>query len=172
MEVYKSVLRRFNSNLWGHHFMLSQEIGDAFSEGSDRRVVCEVNTCLKFHCALMPFGEGGYFINLNEEYRSKLNLQIGDELTFTLEKDRSRYGMPMPEEMSELLKIDDEANDHFHALTRGKQRSLIYMVSKPKTSATKLNKALAIAEFLKYNKGVLDYKLLNTFMKEFNKLGT
>jgi hypothetical protein len=170
MEVYKSVLRRFDSKLWGHHFMVSQEVGDAFSEGNNRRVVCQINGSLKFHCALMPHGEGGYFINMNEENRSNLNLEIGDPLTFTLEKDTSEYGLPMPEELSELLKIDDEANEYFHALTPGKQRNLIYIVSKPKSSATRLNKALGITEFLKHNRGILDFKLMNAFMREFNKI--
>jgi hypothetical protein len=170
MEMHKSVLERFDSKLWGHHFKVSQVLGDSFVEGNNRRVLCTINGKLEFPCALMPFGEGGYFININKEIRVKLNLKIGESLSFSLSKDDSEYGMPMPEEMSELLKIDDEANEYFHSLTPGKQRNLIYLVAKPKSSAIRLNKALGITEFLKYNTGVLDFKLMNSYLKDFNKL--
>ncbi|MBK8504974.1 MAG: hypothetical protein IPL46_23810 [Saprospiraceae bacterium] len=38
----------------------------------------------------------------------------------------------MPEELGELLQMDDKANDLFHALTAGKQRNLLFIVGKPK----------------------------------------
>ncbi|MBK7871886.1 MAG: hypothetical protein IPJ74_15005 [Saprospiraceae bacterium] len=35
----------------------------------------------------------------------------------TLRKDDSKYGLPMPEELAELLELDEEGNRFFHALT-------------------------------------------------------
>lgn len=170
MEVFESVLEKFDSNLWGHHFKVGDEIAAPFIDGNNRRVLCTVNEAIEFPCALMPYGRGGFFINMNKENRKKLNLTIGDKLRFTLKKDESEYGMPMSEEMAELLKVDDEANAYFQALTPGKQRSLLYIIGKPKSSERRLNKALGITEFLKYNKGALDFKLMNAFLKDFNKL--
>ena len=170
MKVYKSTLEKFDSVLWGHHFKVSDEIAKPFIEGNDRRVICSINNTLDFPCALMPSGEGGFFINMNKENRKKLKIGVGDKVTFSLKKDKSEYGLPMPEELGELLKIDDEASEYFHALTPGKQRSLLYLIGKPKSSATRLNKALGITEFLKYNKGELDFKLMNAFLKDFNRI--
>jgi len=169
MKIHESILEKFDSNLWGHHFKISDEIASEFIEGNDRRVICSIGE-VKFPCALMPFGKGGFFINMNKENRTKLKIVVGDKISYALEKDSSEYGMPMPEEMEELLKIDDEASQFFHALTPGKQRSLLYIIGKPKSSATRLNKAIGITEFLKHNQGKLDFKLMNIFLKDFNKI--
>jgi hypothetical protein len=170
MDKFKSVIENFNTDLWHYHFVIEKVVAEKFIEGKDRRVMCTINESLTIPCALMHHGDGNYFINLNKEVRKKLKLNVGDKITFSLDKDNSEYGIPMPEEMKELLLIDDEANKHFHALTPGRQRSLLYLIGKPKNSATRLNKALAITEFLKLHKGNLDYKLLHQFIKEFNKL--
>ena len=170
MNKHQAILANFNNDLFGYHFELDPKIAEEFIEGKDRRVICTINDTLKFHCGIMFKGEGETYINLNKDYVKKLGIKLGDIFTFTLEKDRSEYGMPMPEELGELLAMDEDASKHFHALTRGKQRNLIYIVAKPKTSNTRLNKALAITEFLKLNNGILDFKALNQFFKVFNKI--
>ena len=170
MDIHKSSIEDFKTDLWHFHFKVPQDIAREFIDGNNRRVICTLNKVKKFPCALMPSGEEGCFINVNKEIRKELGLREGDAIEYSLEKDESEYGLPMPEELGELLKIDNEANDFFHALTPGKQRNLIYIVGKPKLSATRMHKALGITEFLKEHKGDLDFKLLNTFMKTFNKL--
>jgi uncharacterized protein YdeI (YjbR/CyaY-like superfamily) len=77
----------------------------------------------------------------------------------------------MPEELQVLLDQDDMGNELFHALTKGKQRSLVYLVSKVKNSNSRLNKSLAIIEHLKDVKGKLDYRMLNEKIKYYNNLG-
>lgn len=42
----------------------------------------------------------------------------------------------MPEELEELLHQDEEGNRLFHALTPGKQRTLLYYIGAPKTADT------------------------------------
>ncbi|MBK8517794.1 MAG: hypothetical protein IPL55_16360 [Saprospiraceae bacterium] len=58
----------------------------------------------------------------------------------------------------------------FHALTPGKQRSLIYIVGKVKNTESKIRKSLAIADHLTSNKGKIDGKLLYEALKEYNKI--
>ncbi|MEO1517385.1 MAG: YdeI/OmpD-associated family protein [Bacteroidota bacterium] len=165
---FTAILDRFNSDLWGHHFRVPKAMAQDFVEGNDRRVICTLNETEEFHCALMPDGEGAYFINVNKELRKKLNLRVGSELFVELKKDESEYGMPVPEELGELLKMDEEGNALFHALSKGKQRSLLYMVSKPKRSETRLKKAVVIVDYLKSTAGKLDYKQLNQAFKDNN----
>ena len=169
MSDHKSTLENFNSDLWSYHFKIDAAIADAYIEGNQRRVICTINELISFPCGLMPNKDGGYFINLNKEIRTKLNLKLGDAFNYSLAKDDSKYGLPIPEEMEELLSIDDEASKYFHALTPGKQRSLLYLIGKPKTSSTRLNKALAITDYLKEYKGKLDFKILTVYMKEYNR---
>ena len=73
----------------------------------------------------------------------------------------------MPEELEELLKQDLEADKYFHALTPGKQRSLLFLVGKPKSPAIRLNKALGVAEYLKSRQGKVDLREVQVFMRTF-----
>jgi len=86
-----------------------------------------------------------------------------------LKKDESKYGMPMPEEFDELMKIDDELNEVFHKLTPGKQRSLLHIIGKAKRSETRLNKAIVISEYLKQVNGKIDFKQLQQAFKDYNQ---
>lgn len=166
------ILQRFDSQLWGHHFVVPDEIAEPFVASGSRRVVCTLFGKEQFQCALMARGEvlesappGKYFINLNKETRDKFHLRVGAELQVALEPDESKYGLPMPDEMAELLAQDPDADHLFHALTPGKQRSLLYIVGKPKTAETRLTKAIVIVEHLKVNEGKLDFKQLNEDFK-------
>lgn len=145
--------------------MIPEEIAEQFME-NDRRVICTFSDEVKSHAALMPAGNGRYFINVNKEIQKKLKLVEGADVAVCLETDDSKYGIPMPEEMDELLKIDDEASGWFHSLTMGKQRSLLYLIGKPKNSDTRLKKAIVITEYLKRVRGKLDFKELNEAFKE------
>lgn len=164
--TFTTTLENFNSNLWAYHIRVPNEAAEVFKQGKERRVICKLNNALEIQCAIMPKGDGTFFINLNKEIRKKLDLGLGEEVTVTLRKDESKYGLPMPEEMAELLKIDDEGNHYFHALTKGKQRSLLHIIGKPKTSDTRLRKALVVVDYLKMTGGKLDFKELNEAFKE------
>ena len=77
--------------------------------------------------------------------------------------------MPVPEEFELVIFGDEEAAYYFESLTPGKQRSLIYLVGKIKSSDIKINRAMAIAEHLKEVKGQLEYKALNDTIKKYNQ---
>ena len=166
---FTAVLSKFNSPLWGHHILVPEKISEHFISQNQKRITCSLNGSTPFHCALMPSGDGSYFINVNKEMRDKLKLKVGMEVKTELKKDESKYGLPMPEELQELLAQDPEGDQLFHALTPGKQRSLIYIAGKPKQSDTRLKKAVVVIEHLKANSGKIDFKRLNEDMKEANK---
>ncbi len=166
---FTSVLSKFNSPLWGHHITVPEKVSQHFISKGQKRVTCSLNGSTPFQCALMPSGDGNYFITVNKELRDKLKLRVGMNVTAELEKDKSKYGMPMPEELQELLIQDPEGDRLFHALTPGKQRNLIYIAGKPKQSKTRLKKAIVVIEHLKANNGKIDFKRLNEDMKESNK---
>ena len=154
---------------WGHAISVPVAISDAIlATQDDRRVRCTLDDIAPYSCALIPGGEGSYFILVNKSRLRALGKQAGSEVRVQLTQDDSPYGMPMPEELGELLALDPEGNAYFHALTPGKQRSLIYQVSHPKRSETRLRKAVVIVEFLKTNHGKLDFKALNEAHKAAN----
>jgi hypothetical protein len=167
---FTTTLAQFQSDLWGFHFDVPVEIAKKLIDGKNRRVICTINNSLTYPCALMPNGSGGFFITVNKANRKTLNLTLGDEISIHLERDGSKYGMPIPEELVELLKQDPEGDKLFHELLPGKQRNLIHLVAKYKHSDTRLTKALVIVNYLKDSQGRLDFKELNQAFKEANNL--
>ena len=168
MAQFKTTLQKFDSNLWGFHLPVPSTIADNFIEGNDRRIICWINGKLRMQNALMPYSEG-YFLLINKDLVKKLDLSVGKEVKLKLEKDRSEFGLPMPESFRALLEQDTEGNQYFEKLTPGRKRSLIYLVGKVKKIDSQLNKGLAILDHLKSGKGHLDYKKLNQLIKEYNQ---
>lgn len=162
---FETILERFNSKLWHYHILVPADIAKAFVKGTDRRVICRLNNKVTFQCALMHKGSGTFFININKSIRDKLKLKEGDSLQVSLKKDESEYGLPLPEELAELMKQDEEGREVFHKLTPGKQRTLLYIIDHVKNTELRLRRAIAIVNHLKRTKGKIDYKQLNEEMK-------
>lgn len=165
---YKTQVSQYESTLWSVYIPVPTDIAESFLASDSKRVICTINRSLRIHCAILPMGNGTHFMLLNKENRKKLNLDIGDEINIILEPDTSKYGIALPEEMEELLLMDEEGSEVFHKLTVGKQRSLLFIVGKPKSSETRLKKAVVILDYLKMTGGKLDFKELNESFKQAN----
>ncbi|MEM9836096.1 MAG: YdeI/OmpD-associated family protein [Bacteroidota bacterium] len=151
-------------------FIPAPAVEELLRDATDRRVICKINGDFSWHAALMHTGDGDYFINVSKEVRKRANLVPDQEgIQVELRKDESEYGMPVPEELIELWAMDQEGWDVFNQLTPGKQRSLLYIIAKPKTSGTRIKKAVQINDYLKSTSGKLNYKELNAYMKSQNK---
>ncbi len=163
----KAPILKFESDLWSFYVAIPKSVGDELIEGKDRRIICTINNAEPIHGALMPKGDV-YSVYVKKDFLKKQNLSEGDEVQVSLEKDRSEYGIPIPESFMVLLSQDLEGSDYFHKLTKGKQRSLIHIVGKVKNIDSQLAKGLAIMHHLKEAQGELDFKRLNVLIKEYN----
>ena len=137
---------------------------------STGRALCSLNKNEAFQAAIMPKGDGSYFININKERRKSYGIDKGDEVHVVLSEDFSKYGLPMPEEFQEILNQDPEGDKFFHSLTPGKQRSLLHIIGKPKSVDLRIHKGFVILNYLKRAQGKLDFKELILAMKEANRL--
>jgi hypothetical protein len=167
-ESVRIILEEKVDSLWPLHFKIPKEIAEKFIEKDNKRIKCTINDTLRLHSAMLSNSDG-YFIILSKPNAKKLNIQLGEHANLEIEKDASPYGMPMPEEMEMVLDSEMETLDYFEKLSPGKQRSLIHLVRKIKNPDIKVRRALSIAEHLKREKGVLDFKKLNEVIKEFNQ---
>lgn len=167
-NTFKSIVENMDSSVYYFHVTVPNKIANQFITPDSKRVVCTLNNSINYQAAIMPKGDGGFFIMINKEHRKKLKLNLGDEVEVHLEKDESKYGLPMPEEMEELLLMDPEGDAAFHSLTPGKQRSLLFIIGKPKNSDTRLKKAVVVVDYLKMTGGKLDFKELNEAFKQAN----
>lgn len=167
MKSCKSTVGKLDSAVWNMHLTVPKTVSDHFINSSGTRVICNIDGRHKFHAALMPKGNGQYFINVNKEIRKKLGLKEGDQVAIGLVADESKYGIWLAPEMEELLKQDVKGSTLFHDLTIGKQRSLLHIIGKPKSSDIRLRKGLMVLDYLKSSGGELDFKALNQFFKDF-----
>ncbi|MGE3466507.1 MAG: YdeI/OmpD-associated family protein [Pyrinomonadaceae bacterium] len=150
----------------GMHFLLVDKAIEAkFGfEGKSKRVVCSINGGEPFQCALMPWGDTFYII-VNKKKRDEVGIATGDVVNVALVKDDSKYGLPMPEELREVLNQDPAGDKLFHALTAGKQRSMLYYVGKIKDVDQRIHAALIIVDHIKENEGKVIDKLLYEELK-------
>src|SRR5688500_14631827 len=113
---FEAVLDKFSPESGWHFIGVSREIADRFQfpKGS-RRVVCTLNGTESFPCALMPYN-GAFFLMVNKRIRTRLGIGPGDPVSVELAKDESKYGLPMPEELQEVLNQDPEGEKYFQSL--------------------------------------------------------
>ena len=86
----KTKIDRFDSNLWHFHLVIPQKFAHQIIDGTNRRVVATINKTIQFQAALMPLGDGDYFININQQIRKKLKLVLFGKIlkkTFLLKKN-------------------------------------------------------------------------------------
>ena len=159
-----------HSNIYNRHIKVPKKVhADWVKNNLSKRILWSISSGEKHSSAFMPYGNGIYFINVNRAVCKKEKIDVGDTFQISLFEDKSKYGIPLPEEMEVLLEQDMEGNKYFHALTPGKQRSLLHIIGKPKSSDIRLRKAITSLNYLKLVHGKLDFKELNQAFKESNK---
>jgi len=164
---FKAKLEQLDSSVWGQHIKVPKKVSDRLLADGNKRIICKVNGEFEFHAAIMPEGKGKYFINFSKQNSKKYKLHEGQVLDIELVKDESKYGIPMPGEFQELLYQDVEGDKLFHALTPGKQRSLLHMIGTVKSPEIRIRKGLIIFNHLKSNNGKLDFRKLNQDFKNY-----
>ncbi len=116
------------------------------------RLICTVNDKLSFQCGLVALGNGNGYISINAARMKKLGVKFKDKVEVKLEKDESKYGMPVSEELAELLKQDVEGRRRFNMLTPGKQRYIIHYVNTVKNTQLRIDRAVLLITNLKKTK--------------------
>ncbi len=132
----------------------------------NKRLICTLNNTLTFRCAMMP-RKGYHFMMLGKDKIKALNLDPNEEFLVELVPDESEFGADISEEFLEVLESDSDGKLLFDKLTPGRKRSIIYLISKTKSSQLKIEKAFVFLEHLKRNKGIFDPVLYQEDCKEF-----
>ena len=166
MKFKGEIQGHINPPTWSAYLVIPKKIADHFNNLGVKRLVVKINDQIEYPAALMSLGNGKFFVHVNKANRKKLGVEAGDKVNVELVEDKSKYGMPMPEEFQELLYQDIEGDKLFHALTPGKQRSLLHMIGKPKSVDVRIRKGLIVLEYLKVNGGKVDFPSLNQAFKD------
>ena len=73
-------LENFNTKLWSYHIKVPSHVAKHFLDQGDKRVICTLNDVHPFQCAIMPAGDGIFFININKKIRDLLSLKEGHKV--------------------------------------------------------------------------------------------
>ena len=158
---FDSTLERSDNKLWGCHFRVPKAIAAKYLRAESRRVVCTLEESVEYQCALLPSGRGDFLITVNRKIRDTLGLSFGDRIRVALRADTSEFGLPMPDELRELLRQDRQGNRHFRALTAGKQRTLLYIVGNVKNPEKRILRAVIVVRHLTQNGGKINFRKLS-----------
>lgn len=168
-KSFTATLQKFDFNHWQYHVEVPEEIASLFIDGDHRRVLVWIDSLGPFHMALIK-AKAYWYLMINRQIREKLHLDTGSKVPIELEADQSEFGQEMPEEFEVLMDQDEDGRVFFSGLTPGKQRSLLYLVSKVKNPESRMKKSLAIMHHLRLTRGKLDFKQLNELIKYYNNL--
>lgn len=162
---FTALLEEFDDTLYKYHVKIPLDIYQSYVDAKIKRLLVTYNGSDVYHNAFLSKGGGIKYLKLNKETMKSLKLNIGDQIKVTIDEDKSKYGMPIAPEMTELLLQDVEGEEFFHKLSPGKIRSLLYKISSYKTSDKRIETSVIILEHLKANGGNLDWKMLNEAFK-------
>jgi len=162
---FTSVLEKSRNKLWGAHLAVPDEVVERLAGSRSRRVLFTLNASVTYPSALMGRGDGSFVIRVNKTIREKLSLRSGSRVRVVLRRDESRYGLPMPEELEEVLRQDSECQRLFHSLTTGRQRTLLYLVDSATRVDTRIQRAVSVVRHPRTNHGKINYKQLSELIR-------
>lgn len=160
-------IKYFDENNLGHgpYFEIPEDIYQELLKITiDKRVKCTLNNVITVSRAMAPKGNFHYIL-LNKEILKEAKIIVGEDIIVELQPDESKYGMPISEEMEEVLYNDPDGSILFHKLTPGAQRTLIHVINRFKSSNLKIERSFMILEHLKKTKGKIDFEILKEDFK-------
>ena len=158
-----------NSAIYYRGAVVPSDVIEQIKSLENKRFIVLLNGKEEYPGTPVPIEQNLYIILINKARAKKLKLEVGQDVHIKLTPDESKYGMPIPPEFQEVLDEDPEGKEMLEALTPGKIRSLIYLVSKVKNPDKRIEKSVIILEHLRINNGKLDNKMLNQAFKEYNQ---
>jgi hypothetical protein len=132
------------------YIMVPDEVAQHFVEGRrPARVRCRLNGHVDFQCAIRPKGGGGFYINVGAPLRQEGKLGLGQMLHVEVRKDDSELGRDMPEELHELLELDEEGKRRFFASLPSHRRAIIHYIAGAKSVQIRIDRAIMMINRLK-----------------------
>jgi len=165
---FEGIIEEMKGNVYDLHIKVPAEIVKHYKERGVKRFRIHLDA-KHFKFGAILSAKTFHYILLNRDDLRKTGKMPGDPLLIALTADNSKFGVPISKELEEVLQQDEPAAGFFEKLTPGRQRALIYLVSKVKDTDSRIRKSLAIAAHLKEETGQLDFKKLNRLIKVYNR---
>lgn len=147
---FESILDRLPKKGGEFYMVVPDEVAVQFVQGrKPARVRCLLNGHVDFQCAIRPKGGGGFYINIGTPLRQQGKLVLGQKLHAEVRPDDSEFGRDVPEELQELLEMDEEGKRLFDESLPSHQRAIIYYVAGAKSVQVRIDRAIMMINRLK-----------------------
>ena len=117
------------------------QVPEAVAQGllasGHRRLLVTING-KSYRRALVPSKEFGETVVFGQDAREYLGIELGQTVTCTLEPDPEPDNLEIPDELTEWLQYDEEANREWMLLPPGVRRSIAYYIRTGKRRETRL----------------------------------
>ena len=97
---------------------------------------------------LLPTGDGRWFVAVSKAKIKAAQTTFGGWVHVDLAVDKSKYGMPIPDDLQDMLDDDPEFLKRFDAMLPGKRRGMIHHIASAKTDATVAKRILKLMQEL------------------------
>lgn len=114
-----------------------------------QRLMISLNGGAPWHGGVVSLGNQTGYISVKGKILKDLKVHEEDVVQVTLTEDTSEYGMEVPEEFTEVLRQDPEAEERFLALPMGKRRYIIYYIQQVKSSVKRIERSWFLMNNLK-----------------------
>ena len=134
-----------------HSIVIPDHIATPFMEKGHSRVKVKAtfeSKTIVFFAAVRKY-HGQYTMMFSKNKQKELGLLPNDYFQLQFFEDTSQYGVEVPEEFEAVMLSDHDAYQIFESFTKGKQRGIIYMITRFKDSQKKIDKTLVLCENLK-----------------------
>lgn len=133
----------------GPILLLPYDKSAVFIKKHGKRVILTGPDQKPLHRAIQLRKDGYAFIMLNQQVLKAWQYLPGDAVTVDIREDDSEFGMAFPEEFQVTLDQDPEAKAAFLERSPGKQRGVLHYIDSGKSEATRIKRALEMADRLK-----------------------
>ena len=145
---FTAPVKRFSIEGGMHYLELPNEFAEPMRATGHKRWVCTIQDVLTWHCGLLPTGEGTWFVVLSKAKMEAVEAHVGDWLNVDMVPDTSKYGMPLPEDLEDILADDPEFERRFDAMLPGKRRNAIHQIASAKTPETAAKRIIKLMQQL------------------------
>lgn len=134
---------------WMHFIRLEVPLLKKLTANGNKRVLCVLNNKITLHAAIQHTKMGVHYIAIAGKHLKVLKVKAGSTVKATIKIDDSELQFHIPEEFTEVINTDPEAEKIYNKLTDGNKRGLIALVNMLKSTDKKIERALLIAQKLK-----------------------
>ena len=127
-----------------HFVALPEALASDIRRQGSKRYVITMNDAITWHCGLLGTGDGRWFVVVSKDKLKLAHTTLGGWVHIDFAVDDSKYGMPVPPDLQDMLDDDPEFLNRFDTMLPGKRRNAMHQIASAKTDATVAKRILKL----------------------------